>query len=55
VEFHLNANLYINRPSVFKRRLKPPLLHSIESFGIEPKSQTANDPNVTRMSGGVDD
>jgi hypothetical protein len=51
VEFHLNANLHINRPSVFKRRLKPPLLHSFESFGIEPKSQTANDPKVTRMSG----
>ena len=54
MEFHLYANLYINRPSIFKRRLKPPLLHSFESFGVEPKSQTANDSNVTRMSGRVD-
>ena len=51
VELHLYTNLYIDRPSVFKRRLKPPLLHSFESFGVEPKSQTANEPNVTRMSG----
>jgi hypothetical protein len=51
VEFHLYTNLHINRPSVFKRWLKPPLLHSFESFAIEPKSQTAYDPNVTRMSG----
>jgi hypothetical protein len=51
MEFHLYTNLHINGPSVFKGRLKPPLLHSFESFGIEPKSETAYDPNVTRMSG----
>jgi hypothetical protein len=55
MEVHLYTDLYINGPSVFKRRLKPPLLHSFKSFGIEAKSQTANDPNVTRMSGRVDD
>jgi hypothetical protein len=55
VESDFYADLHVHRFAIFKGRLKAPLFDRFDGLGVQAKAQAADDANVARLSGSVDD
>jgi len=52
-EADLDADLHIDRLTIFHRRLKAPLSYSFDGFGVESETKPADDADISWVSFGI--